>query len=711
MPLSPTQQKKLQRLALALDGKEVGVLTVLEQVEKGLEAKIEGIERQIPALRQVEDGKQGAKGDKGDSIKGDKGDRGEKGKDGIGTKGKDGTNGRDGKDGVDGINGTDGVDGINGTNGVDGFVDEAVVAYLEDEIKRVDSKPTNFGKVIREIGAGDNVTIDESVPGRPVINVTSGGGAWGDITGTLSDQTDLQDALDGLLKGLVDDETPTLGGDLDTDGHDITSTSGQVRVVGDFNVKDSSDNNLFQTDKDGNLVGFYIGEDPRTNSNAGILFEVGRILMRNSGNFSCEIVQEGYDFVFKNGNSSNLSTIKAAAARIEDIRSAANYISATIGNGSVTVGNDYTNVNPFYIRVKTGTIAGNYVKSLQVVNSVDGLVAWIGDTGDASFEGNLGLGLGEDTDTLNRLHLKGTPAQNLVRIDQSDGTIVFNVDYDGNVTVDGAVVADGVTLTGDQDLSEFETTAQLDARAALKINATDLVDSLTSAATDKPLTAAQGQVLKGFIDNINTLIGSDETTLDTLQEIVDFIEINRASLENLTIASIAGLQNALNAKQATLESGVNIKTINGVSAMGTGNIATPDTTYSEMPEAEITAGTADTLRTITARRLKFLTDAVENSVAVTYQPTKTADTGTVISLSNFLGNVCNMGSANSTTTYTLTGTVDFGNAVVLINAATAPVVTGATNIKGSDFVANENMYLRVWNNGTRVEYWFEQIAI
>ena len=49
MPLSPTQQKKLQRLALALDGKEVGVLTVLEQVENALEAKIEGIEEQLPA--------------------------------------------------------------------------------------------------------------------------------------------------------------------------------------------------------------------------------------------------------------------------------------------------------------------------------------------------------------------------------------------------------------------------------------------------------------------------------------------------------------------------------------------------------------------------------------------------------------------------------------------------------------------------------------
>ena len=185
MPLSPTQQKKLQRLALALDGKEAGVLTVLEQVEKALEAKIEGIERQIPALRQAEDGKVGAKGDKGDSIKGDKGDRGEKGKDGIGINGKDGKDGRDGVDGLDGINGINGVDGINGTNGVDGFVDEAVVAYLEDLIKELDARIQTVGRNRGSmLGLGAiNTAIDNKIvvsatePQNPQLNAL-----WVDIS-------------------------------------------------------------------------------------------------------------------------------------------------------------------------------------------------------------------------------------------------------------------------------------------------------------------------------------------------------------------------------------------------------------------------------------------------------------------------------------------------------------------------------------------------
>jgi len=95
-----------------------------------------------------------------------------------------------------------------------------------------------------------------------------------------------------------------------------------------------------------------------------------------------------------------------------------------------------------------------------------------------------------------------------------------------------------------------------------------------------------------------------------------------------------------------------------------------------------------------------------NSIGIT----KVADTGTEINLGNFFGTVCNMGSANATTTYTLTGSVDFGNAVVLINSASEPSVTGATKILGSDFIADTDMYLQVFNNGTRVEYWLEQIA-
>lgn len=80
------------------------------------------------------------------------------------------------------------------------------------------------------------------------------------------------------------------------------------------------------------------------------------------------------------------------------------------------------------------------------------------------------------------------------------------------------------------------------------VKVTDIVDDLTSLSDTKPLSANQGRVLKGFIDNINTLLLSDETNLDTLQEIVNFIELNRDSLDNLSISSIAGLQIALDSK-------------------------------------------------------------------------------------------------------------------------------------------------------------------
>lgn len=82
----------------------------------------------------------------------------------------------------------------------------------------------------------------------------------------------------------------------------------------------------------------------------------------------------------------------------------------------------------------------------------------------------------------------------------------------------------------------------------LKLNIKDVVNTLTSTLTDKPLSAAQGKVLKTLIDNINKVLLSDNTTLDSMQELVDFIEMNRKTLNTLGISSIAGLQNALNGK-------------------------------------------------------------------------------------------------------------------------------------------------------------------
>jgi hypothetical protein len=100
---------------------------------------------------------------------------------------------------------------VDGKDGADGFVDEATIGYLEDEIKRVEGKitekETNFGFVIRDVQAGSGVTIDKKDPNRPVISASGGSteeviytpSSLSLIAGTLNDGTvaDVQTLSDG----------------------------------------------------------------------------------------------------------------------------------------------------------------------------------------------------------------------------------------------------------------------------------------------------------------------------------------------------------------------------------------------------------------------------------------------------------------------------------------------------------------------------------
>ena len=107
------------------------------------------------------------------------------------------------------------------------------------------------------------------------------------------------------------------------------------------------------------------------------------------------------------------------------------------------------------------------------------------------------------------------------------------------------------------------------------------IDNLNSTLTDKALSANQGRILKNSVDNINTLLTSSDTTLDTLQEVVDFIKINKSTLSSLTIDSIAGLETALTNKLDKNQNAVSAsklataRTIGGVSFDGTSNINLP----------------------------------------------------------------------------------------------------------------------------------------
>ena len=93
------------------------------------------------------------------------------------------------------------------------------------------------------------------------ISATGGGGgdaAWGSITGTLSDQTDLQNALDAKLE--ADITTPATGQTLYYDGTDWVNTQ-RLTITGygiSFRDQTGADPRLFMQDDSGvDVVGLY----------------------------------------------------------------------------------------------------------------------------------------------------------------------------------------------------------------------------------------------------------------------------------------------------------------------------------------------------------------------------------------------------------------------------------------------------------------------
>ena len=150
----------------------------------------------------------------------------------------------------------------------------------------------------------------------------------------------------------------------------------------------------------------------------------------------------------------------------------------------------------------------------------------------------------------------------------NNGNIVINEEYfisnysavfDQDFSDDSVTEFSDVTSAGSGEIiTNAERTSLNDFTANGLIHA-DVVDNVTSTATTVPLSANQGKVLKGLIDSINTLLTSDNTALDDLQEIVDFIEANKDTLDNLGIGNISGLQAALDNKQNT-ETGKGLST-------------------------------------------------------------------------------------------------------------------------------------------------------
>jgi hypothetical protein len=204
-------------------------------------------------------GDKGEKGDKGD--KGDKGERGEKGAQGL--KGERGEKGAQGDKGPEGKPGLNGLDGLRGPIGAQGFKgdkgdkgDKGEKGDRGDKGDKGDKGDRGLGGLRGLPGAGlprggttGQVPVKASNNDFDVTwqNQSGGGGGsadWGDIGGTLSDQTDLQTALNAKY----DASNPS--GYITAAGAPVQSVAGQTGTVtlakGDVglgNVDNTSDAN------------------------------------------------------------------------------------------------------------------------------------------------------------------------------------------------------------------------------------------------------------------------------------------------------------------------------------------------------------------------------------------------------------------------------------------------------------------------------------
>ena len=70
------------------------------------------------------------------------------------------------------------------------------------------------------------------------------------------------------------------------------------------------------------------------------------------------------------------------------------------------------------------------------------------------------------------------------------------------------------------------------------VKVADVVNALNSTSETKPLSAAKGKALNDAITAIQTLLSSNDTDLDTLQEVVTYIKSNKSLIEGITTSKV-----------------------------------------------------------------------------------------------------------------------------------------------------------------------------
>jgi hypothetical protein len=304
---------------------------------------------------------------------------------------------------------------------------------------------------------------------------------------------------------------------------------------------------------------------------------------------------------------------------------------------------------------------------------IDGLVAGGGADGLGP-DGNVGdltIGGSGTTATINDDAV--TSAKIL------DGTIT-NTDVNASAAIAGTKIA--ITPFTDVSGTNVQTVLEEVKNESVRIYGTNAFTSTTWAIQEMAGTAGFVPGLAIFSNTNKTSIIGGDNGVGTLVTIS--AESNAANITGLSIAEI--------------DSGgaTSMVTKEWVEANGSGIQEHPD---SGLTGIRIGAGTE-------AQKAAATLDAEDIWISTDATPAETI-TGTVIDMSGF---TYIDDSAVDTATFTLTGAGAGGYAEILINEATEPTITGATQLPNTaDFIAATNMLICLKSVGTTVYYFFVEL--
>jgi len=197
----------------------------IADIQKEKESVIQEIDNEVLEKHDELKGEKGDKGDKGDAftyadftseqlsaLKGEKGDKGDKGAQGErGLQGVQGIQGEKGEKGDKGAQGEQGERGLQGIQGIQGEKGEKGDKGDKGDQGEVSVATTEQAGIVKPDGTTITITEDGT------ISSVGGGSAssleWGNITGTLANQTDLNNQLSilDITRYYVNNESPATG--------------------------------------------------------------------------------------------------------------------------------------------------------------------------------------------------------------------------------------------------------------------------------------------------------------------------------------------------------------------------------------------------------------------------------------------------------------------------------------------------------------------